>query len=454
MSAKPKKLIVVGGVAGGTSAASRARRTSKDLEIVIYEKGEFVSYGACDEPYYIGGEVPRWEDLLVRAPEVFEQKQQIQVRLRHEVTAIDVAAQTVTIHNHQTGEEFNDHWDRLILATGARPRSLPLPGADLPGNFQLKFLPQARAIKEFITQEKPQKAVIIGAGYVGLEMAEALAQNQLQVTLLHRRELPGSGLEPSIARVLLGELEEKGVTFLPQAEVQRFEAGSHGRVQQVITPQETYPADLVLTAIGVEPVVELAQSAGVALGATGAIDTNERQETNIPGIYAAGDCCEVIHRVSGQPIFTPLGDIANKQGWCAGENAAGGEATYPGAIGSSHFKCFDLEIGVTGLNEEQARPHFDVLSNTTEHSSRAHPQPQKKKITLTLLADRSSRRLLGAQIVGKEGAALRINTLALAVGLGLTIDQLNEADLAYAPPFSPVIDPILVAARVLQKKLG
>ena len=453
MSPTAKKLVVIGGVAGGTSAASRARRIDQDLEIVLFEKDDVVSYGACDEPYYIAGEVPSWENLLVRAPEQFETRQNIRIRLRHEVTRIDTLQKTVSVTNLETGQSILEPWDRLIIATGAHPRPLEIGGADLPGVFQMKFLSQARRMKEYIDANKPKKGVIIGAGFVGLEMAEALVANGIEVTICHRSEKPGGATEPAIAHRILKTLSDHGVTYLPRCTPETILAGENGRVSSVRTSSGEIKADLVLGAIGVDPAVKLAKDAGIRLGPTGAIATDEHQQTSVNGVYAAGDCCEVIHRISGCPIYTPLGDIANKQGWCAGENAAGGEATFKGSLGSMHFRCFDLEVGMTGLSAAQASGLFEVHTRTIEHPSRAHAQPKRVNITVTFGVDKATGRLIGAQIAGTEGAAQRINTLAVAIHNSMTISQINELDFAYAPPFSPVIDPILMAARVTYKDL-
>lgn len=453
MTGKNLRLVIIGGVAGGTSAASRARRTDKNMEITLYEKGDFVSYGACDEPYFISGEVPSWKNLLVREPEEFRTRQNIIINLGHEVTKIDPADKTVTVTAHHTGETFVSPFDRLIIATGAKPRPYNVPGANLPGIFQLKFIDQARSIKEYIENHHPRSAVIVGAGFIAMEMAEALTENNIKVTICHRGNLPGGNLEPEIGQDVADVLRENDVSYISECNVLEFVAGPSGKVANVHTDRGDFDADMVLLAVGVLPEVDIARKAGIILGPTGAIATDSRQETNIKGIFAAGDCCETIHRISGKPVFTPLGDIANKQGWAAGENAAGGDQRYNGSLGSMHFKCFDLEVGMTGLSAKEAQKQFDIITNTITHSSRAHAQPGKKPIRIKLVAEKSSGRILGGQIAGKEGAALRINSLATAIHNNMTAEQIAELDFAYAPPFSPVIDPILLAARVISKKI-
>jgi len=450
----PEKLLVIGGVAGGTSAASRARRINPDMEITIFEKGDFVSYGACDEPYFLSGEIDSWERLLVRSPQQFKEKQNINVRTHCEVMAISPQEKSITVFHRQTEKTETHKYDRLIIATGAKPRPCNLPGAEAANLFSLKFLDQAWALDEYIKARKPTRVVTIGAGFIAMEMAEAFTKRGLKNTVLHRSSRPGGNTEPEIAEWLLEELQKQGVTYIPACKPLRFELDDNNLIRAVVTDKGLFETDMVLWAAGVVPEVALATAAGVKMGPTGAIATDERMGTSIPGVFAAGDCCEVTHLISGRKIFTPLGDIANKQGWTAGENAAGGNALYKGAAGSMHFRCFDMEIGMTGLTEAQASEYgFNVLSCCIDHASRSHAQPGRKPIRIKLVADCNTRRLLGAQIAGREGAALRINTLAVALQAGLTIEEINRLDLAYAPPFSPVMDPFLLAARVLSKDI-
>ena len=449
-----KRLIVVGGVAAGTSAASRARRTDPDLEIILFENEQFVSYGACDEPYFISGVVPSYENLLVRRPEVFRKKQNIDIRLNHEVTAIDADKKSVTVLNKESGQTETYDYDALILATGARPRMVDLPDADAPNVFQIKSLDSAVALDAFLREHQPKKAVTLGAGFIALEMAEALHARGVDVTILHRSDKPGSIFAREIADVIGQELADQGVTYIPNTLPTRFVLDDNGLVTAVETDNGTYEADLVIAALGVWPNVEIGTAAGVKTGSSGAFAVDNHMRTNVADIYAAGDCTESINRVSGLPHLYPLGDIANKHGWTAGENAAGGDITYDGALGSLHMKCFDLEIGTTGIDEREAeKAGFEPFVNVITHRSRAHAQPASQPITVRLVSDRKTRRLLGAQIVGKEGAALRTNVLAVAVHAGLTVDELNAVDMAYAPPFSPVIDPTLMAARDAMKRL-
>ncbi len=451
----PGRLIVIGGVAAGTSAASRARRTDKDLEIILFEKGQFVSYGACDEPFLLAGEIEKPEKLLVRSPEVFREKQNIDIRLNHEVTRIITDAKKVEVKNHETKKTELHDYDSLVIATGARPRPLDLPGTDAPNFFQLKFLQQAISIYNFLNDRRPKKAVTIGAGFIALEMAEAFHKRGIENTIINYSDRVGGRLEPEIQEPVKSILEEKGVKCRPLTKVLELEKDDRGMIRRVRTDKGDFDCDLVLCSIGVVPEVRLAKDAGVGLGKTGAIAVNERMETDIKGVFAAGDCAETYNRISREYTYTPLGDIANRQGWTAGENAAGGDIKYPGALGSWHFRCFDMEVGASGLLAADAeRLGYDVFTNFIEHRSRSHAQPKSRKIVVKLVADRKTRRLLGAQMAGREGAGLRINALAVALYNGMTVDELADVDMAYSPPFSPVIDPILIAARDATKAIA
>lgn len=309
-------------------------------------------------------------------------------------------------------------------------------------------------IKNFIDENSPKKIVTIGAGFIALEMAEAFGNLGIKNTIIHRGDLPMRILGRDIAEMVLKELKETGTEFVPDASTKSFDLGSDGRVGSVVTDKGKFDSDMVLVSVGVLPKVDLAKDAGIEIGETGAIRVDERQLTSDPNIYAAGDCCEVRNRITNGGVNIALGDLANKQGWVAGENAAGGHAIYPGVLGSAHFKVFDLEVGFTGLSMSQAeREEIDAVCETVRGRSRPRLYPGSEEIIVHLVAERKTRRLIGAQIAGRDGAAHRINILAAALCGGLTIDEVVDIDLAYAPPFSPAIDPILTAARVLQKKI-
>ncbi len=450
-----RRFIVIGGVAAGTSAASRARRTDPQMEIVLFEKGDYVSYGACDEPYYISGLIPSWENLLVRKPEVFKQKQNIDIRLRHEVTKIDPGKQTVEVLDLDSGDKTVHEWDALIIATGARPKKPALQSCEASNVFYLKSLNSAISLKRFLDQEKPENVVTYGGGFIALEMAGAFAELGIANTVVIRGKQVGGRLEPEIAEKVEETLNAYSGPLVKNAALEEIELDDAGRAKALVTDKGRFEAQAFLISIGVVPNVELAQAAGIELGPTGAIAVDSRQQTSIKGIFAAGDCCETYNRISKCATYSPLGDIANKQGWAAGENAAGGDIIYPGALGSWSFECFDLEVASTGLLSSQAeRAGYEVFSNMVTHASRTHAQPGRKKIWVKLIADRKTHKLLGAQIAGEEGAAQRIQALAVALFKQMTVEELADVDLAYAPPFSPVIDPILIAARDATKRLA
>jgi NADPH-dependent 2,4-dienoyl-CoA reductase/sulfur reductase-like enzyme len=330
---------------------------------------------------------------------------------------------------------------------------------DIPGNnskniFTLKDLQDGIHIKNYIDEKRPKRVAVLGGGFIGLEMCEAFRLRNLETFLFCRRDLPAGNLEREISEKILKELEENGVHFLANYEPVAFHVNSNGEVTSFETTRENYPVDIVLMATGVIPNVEIAREAGVELGKTGAIRTDTAQKTNLVDIYTAGDCCEVFNLVSQNWVHTPLGDIANKQGRVAGENAAGGRVTFLGVVGSAAFKVFELEVAFTGLNTQAAQRYgFDVDSQMIEAESKVGYMPGAKRIVVKLIFDRKNGRLLGAQMVGKEGVARRINALAVALHQKMTIDEIARLDFAYAPPFSAPLDPILIAAEQATKKI-
>lgn len=444
-----ERLVVVGGVAAGMSAAAKARRTNPDLEIVVYERTRYVSYGACGIPYFIKGDIPRVEALIARTPEQFA-KQGIQVFTRHEVLAIDTENHTVRVRDLSTGDEFTERWDKLVLATGGVAARPPIPGLELPGIFTLRTPEDALALEAWLQEWNPRSAVVVGGGYIGLEMAEALAARGLRVTLVEMLPQVLPNMDPDMAAHVQEELARQGVDLRLNHRVEAFEG--NGRVREVLAGGERVPADVVIFSVGVKPNVTLAKEAGIALGPTGAVAVDDRMRTNVPNVYAAGDVAEAYHIVTGKPAYIPLGTTANKQGRVAGTNAAGGEARFAGVVGTAVVKVFDLEVARTGLSETQAREEgFNAASVTITASSRAHYMPGHQPIHVKLVFEKESRRLLGAQMVGREGVAKRIDVIAAALHAGWTTEELAALDLSYAPPFAPVWDPILVAANVANR---
>jgi len=380
--------------------------------------------------------------------------QDIEVKTEHRVTRIDPKGKRIEVLNLAQSETQWVSYDKLIIATGARSRRLNLPGSNAKNIFTLKDLQDGIRIREYIDENKPQQVAILGGGFIALEMCEAFRLRNIETYVFCRRDLPAGNLEREISEKILKELEEKGVHFLTYHEPVAFHMNSNGEVASFETTKGSYPAGMVLMAVGVTPNVELAQTAGVELGKTGAIKTEFSQMTSLAGIYAAGDCCEVFNLVSQDWVHTPLGDIANKQGRVAGENAAGGKASFLGVVGSAAFKVFELEVAFTGLGIQIAKQYgFDVDSQVIEAESKVSYMPGAKRILIKLIFDRKHGRLLGAQIAGREGVARRINAVAVALHQRMTIDEISRLDFAYAPPFSAPFDPILIAAEQATKKL-
>jgi NADPH-dependent 2,4-dienoyl-CoA reductase/sulfur reductase-like enzyme len=380
--------------------------------------------------------------------------QDIEVKTEHRVTEIDLKAKRIEVVDLARSENQWVSYDKLIIATGARSRRLNLPGSNGKNIFTLKDLHDGIRIKNYIDERKPGRVAILGGGFIALEMCEAFRLRNIETHVFCRRDLPAGNLEREISEKILKELQENGVYFLTQHEPAGFKTNSKGEVITFETHKASYQVDMVLMAVGVIPNVEIAKEAGIGLGRTGAVKTDFTQMTNLADTYAAGDCCEVFNLVSQDWVYTPLGDIANKQGRVAGENAADGKATFHGVVGSAAFKVFELEVAFTGLGTQVARQcGFDVDSQIIEAESKVGYMPGSKGILVKLIFDRKNARLLGAQMVGKEGVARRINSLAVALHQKMTIDEVARLDFAYAPPFSAPFDPILIAAEQAAKKV-
>jgi len=392
--------------------------------------------------------------LVVRTPQQFKEMQDIDVKTEHRVTKIDPKEKRIEVHNLSKSETQWFSYDKLIVATGARSRCLNLPGSNAKNIFTLKDLQDGIRIREYVDENKPKQVAILGGGFIALEMCEAFRLRDIETLVFCRRDLPAGNLEREISERILKELQKNGIYFLTHHEPIAFKMNSNGEAISFETNKAEYPVDMVLMAIGVIPNVEMAKEAGFELGRTGAIKTDFTQMTNLADIYAAGDCCEVFNLVSQDWVYTPLGDIANKQGRVAGENAAGGKATFSGVVGSAAFKVFELEVAFTGLGTQTARGYgFDVDSQIIEAESKVGYMPGSKRMLVKLIFDRKNGRLLGAQMVGKEGVARRINALAVALHQRMTIDEVARLDFAYAPPFSAPFDPILIAAEQAAKKI-
>ena len=376
------------------------------------------------------------------------------MKLHHEALAVDRKNRRVRILDRQGGKETDVPYDRLLIATGARSRKTGIEGENAENVFSLKDMTDGLRIRRFIDEKKPEKAVLWGAGYISLEIAEALIERGVDTTILYRGEVPYSGIEPEIGRVIVEELDANGVRFVPNVNIEAFETAD-GKVTGVRTDNGAFPADIVFVGIGVVPNSEIAKEAGIEVGKTGGIAVDDGMRTSDPLIYSAGDCCEKYHRVIERPVLAPLGDTANKEGRIAGENMVGWDSRFNGIVGAACVKVFGLEVGVAGLTEEKAvKLGYSVLSQTVETTSKVGIYPGAEKTVFKLVADGSDGRLLGGCIVGRDGEARKINVLAVALYQGMRLEEVSQLDLAYAPPFGSVWDPIHIAANLLKKKVG
>ncbi|HMD99914.1 MAG TPA: FAD-dependent oxidoreductase [Terriglobia bacterium] len=448
-----ERLIVIGGVAAGLSAASRARRTNPWLEIVVYEKGPDISYSACGLPYFIGGLVRQADSLRVYSPDFFRERRNIRVLTGHEVTEITTSRHRVTVVPPGGAGIEEVHYDHLIIATGAAPARPDAPGLDLRGVFHVNDLQSTLALHRYLEEERPRRAVIVGGGYIGLEMAEALRARGLEVKLLDRSARLFEAVDEDISAAVDRELANHQVRAFTQAEVTAILGGPDGRVRRLTWQGGSEETDCIVLATGVRPRVKLAEEAGIEIGRTGAIAVRDTMETSAAAVYAAGDCAEAAHLVSGRPAYFPLGTTANKQGRVAGENAAGGRARFAGIVGTAVVKVFSLEVARTGLSlAEAAAEGYSACGATIQGAARAR-YLGGRDITVRLVADRASGRLLGGQMIGPEGVAKRIDVIATALHARMTVERLAELDLSYAPPFSTVWDPVLIAAQELLREL-
>jgi len=462
--------VIVGGDAAGMSAASKAKRDASDREVVVFEKGEWVSYGACGLPYYVKGEIESLEDLVSVSAESFVEDRGIDLRTNHEVTAIDTDARTVTVVGPDG--EFEQSYGDLLVATGARAVEPPFEGMDLDGVFTLHDMEMAASVRRALGLDAPgsrretggprdessadlapESVAIVGGGYIGIEMAEAFREHDLDV---HMFEMLPHTLQPfgaEAAATVEEHLVAQGVDLHLDTAVDGFVGDD--RVEAVAVGDEEIPVDLVLVGVGVRPNVELAEAAGIETGPTGAIATDQYGRTNVDHVYAAGDVAESTNAVTGEPDHVPLALTANRAGRAIGATLAGDPTPVGEIVGTAVVKAFDLEVARAGIvDEEEAREAgFAPVSITIEAESRAHYYPGGSPIQITMLGDRGTGRLLGASMVGREGVAKRIDTVATALHTELGVERVSMLDLSYAPPFSPVWDPVLTAAKVLAGKL-
>ena len=452
-----ERFIVIGGDAAGMSAASKARRENPELEIIALEKGNWASYAACGLPYYLKGNVEKIEDLIAIPPEVFREKRDIDLRLNHEVTKIVPEKKKIIVQSPQGGIELT--YDKLLISTGARVSRPRIEGIDSEGVFFLRDMSDAIKIKKYLEKKAPKSVPIVGGGYIGLEMAEAFHTQGMSVSIIELLPHLLSTFSPEIVEIVERDVKDYVRLYLGRR-VNTIREIDEGKLSVLISDgenknQEEIEAAMVLMATGIVPETTLARDTGIKLGKSGAIITDEYGETNIPAIYAAGDCTEVKSVVTGQNIYLPLALTANRNGRAVGTTIAGEKTTISPIAGTAVVKVFQLEVATTGITDLDAAKEcgFNPVKVTIDSHSRAGYCPGAKPIKISLIADKNSKRILGSSMVGEEGVAKRIDIIATALYSRLTVQELENLDLAYAPPFSPVWDPVLTAARVLNGRL-
>ncbi|WP_434512042.1 FAD-dependent oxidoreductase [Desulfitobacterium sp. AusDCA] len=442
------RLVIIGAVAAGTSAAAKARRNNENAEIVIYDKDQFISYSGCGMPYYIGGEVASADELTPRDPVFFKNKYNVDIFIRHEVLSINSQEKVLEIKNLSTGEIFTDTYDKLILATGARAAVPPIKGVENKRVFTLRNIGDMNKIKAYINTDHPKSAAVIGTGFIGLEVCENLKELGIEVTLIEQLPHVTLSLDNDMAVYVKSYLEEKGIVVLTGTSANEITESS-----VILSDGSVIKADMVLLATGVRPNTELALTAGIKLGTTRAIKVDEKMRTNLEDIYACGDCTEQYHAVTGKPVYRPLGSTANKTGRIAGDNATGGNLEFRGILGTGIFKIFDMVVGQTGLSEREAIEQgyeivvcHNIKPNKPEYMG-------GKEMVIKGIADKTDGRLLGVQIVGFEGVDKRIDVFITAITFKAKVEDLFHLDLAYAPPFSTTKDPVMYTGMILDNAI-
>ncbi|MGM0419940.1 MAG: FAD-dependent oxidoreductase [Bacillota bacterium] len=447
------KLIVIGGVAAGTSAAARATRVNPDVEVTLYEKGDDISYAGCGLPYYISGVVEHRSSVIINKPEEFSEKYGIKMKASHEVTAIHPETKEVSFKDLTTGETGKDSYDSLIIATGASPIMPPIPGLDLGHILPLRTVDDADRHKRLTANPDINKVAIVGAGLIGMEMTEAYSKLGMDVVVVEKLDSVLPIINSELAEKVENLCRSKGVEFHLGQGVKEFQGD--GKVEKLVLEDgEEVEADMVLFAIGIKPDTDLAAEAGIELGVKGSINVNQWMETSIPDIYACGDCAQSVNLVSGQPTWVPLGSTANKQGRVAGENAVGGENFHRGILGTGITKVFEYCVATTGIKEEEAREAgFDPFSITIKAPNHSGYYPGFEYFTLRGIFDRKTGRILGAEGVGRSGVDKRLDVLATAIYSEQTAEDLFQIDLGYAPPYSVPKDPVAILGMLAGKKL-
>ncbi|MDY5955786.1 MAG: FAD-dependent oxidoreductase, partial [Frisingicoccus sp.] len=443
------KVLIVGGVAGGATAAARIRRLDENAEITVFERSGYISYANCGLPYYIGEMITDPEDLTLQTPESFLARFRINMKVHHEVTVIHPDQKTISVKNLETGEEFEEAYDKLILSPGAKPTQPRLPGVGIEKVFTLRTVEDTFHIKEYIRRNQPKSVVLAGGGFIGLELAENLRELGMDVTIVQRPKQLMNPFDADMASFIHSEMRKHGVTLALGHTVEGFEEKDGGG-DVLLKDEMPMHADMVVLAIGVTPDTHLAEAAGLELGIKGSIVVNDRMETSAPDIFAAGDAVQVKHYVTGQNALISLAGPANKQGRIIADNICGGDSRYSGSQGSSVIKVFDMTAATTGINETNARKAgLDVDTVILSPMSHAGYYPGGKVMTMKVVFEKETYRLLGAQIVGYEGGDKRIDVLAVAIHAGMKATELKDLDLAYAPPYSSAKDPVNMAGFMI-----
>lgn len=449
-----EKVIIIGGTAAGLSAASKAKRVDPSLDITVFEKSGYISYGACGLPYFVGDMIKEPNDLVSLSVDQMTHKRGVPTFIHHEVTRIDRGAQTVTVRNLDNGEVFERPYDKLVIATGARPIVPRIPGVDAKGVYTLRTVEDGIRLKSVVQSGARKKAAIIGGGFIGIEVAEELTNSGVEVHLFEMMPRLLPFLTESFSEAVLDTLTQHGVHVHLNAGAQALMTAEDSVCGVRATDGSETPVDYALLSIGVVPASDLARDAGLELGLKGAIVVDDEMRTSDPRIWACGDCVQMKNRITGGAAYVPLGTTANKQGRIAGGNLAGEHETFKGVLGSMVTKAFDLYISATGPSLDQAKAAgYDAVSSIITKGDRASYYPGSRDNTICLILDKKTGRLLGAQAIGSESVAGRINVFATAITCGMTVSEINELDLVYAPPVAPVYDPILIAASQAMKKV-
>ena len=442
------KIVVIGAVAAGTSVIAKARRNDENVEIVAYTSGGDISYSGCGIPYYVGEEYIERDRLTPRDAAWFESRFNMKMNIFHKVVSVDDSSKSLTIQNELSGEVFQDNYDKLVITTGARPRKI---GFESNNILYVRNINNGDTIRKFIAENKPKRALIIGSGYIGMEMAENLSNLGIKVTIIEMADRIGR-MDRALSRYVEAYLEKKGVNLMLNDSIETIsEDGAKATTKNGVEIN----TDMIVAAIGVTPNVEFLSSTGIELGAGGAIVVNEKLETSLPDIYAAGDCATVYSLQTGEQMYVPMGSTANKMGRILGDRLTGGDLTFKGVLGTSIFKIFDMAVAATGLSEEQARAKgydievaYNLKPNQTEYLA------SSRQMVIKAVADRATKKLLGVEIIGENGVDKRIDVFVTLITLGATVDQLFHLDLAYAPPFSTTKDPVNYTGMILNNAIS